>query len=587
MRAERRQLILFHPEGFSALDPATGKVFWEIEHRVQMGIVVATPVHSGRYLFFTSQHGGARMLALDEHKPSAAILWSGPGEQDPGMTHDTPDTVNSVIGTPVIDGEYVYALDNDGQLRCLSAATGKLVWKTDALLGEHAMYGTAFFVKNGDRYFINNDRGELVTARLSPKGFAEISRTKLIEPTTRTSAGVSSPTCSGRTPPTPTGTSSSGTTTRSSVIRWPPDAEMPSRLLWPGLAVTVALTSSGGGAGKRVAQPAGQRAVVVLSDLHMGAGRDESGRWRREEDFRWAPEFSEFLRAIDAQHRSSVDLVLNGDTFDLPRAEAEALASLDRVLPAHTAERQALAAFATRGTNHVVLIPGDRDSALRLAKVAERVVSALQGSADRVAAASAGYWVSADGKVHAEHGHDIRLRGQDSGALQELYDRLEAVYPSVDNVAVIGSGAKYALAADNTLASGDAAALVVRDSLLNVSWQQFRMELDDGEVQPPRWDLDASAQAGIFAAAVGAGRRRSAEAAGGDAGLDWRPRSGRRRPDRSGNHCALRLSGRRAARQAALRAGGDAVRAARAGRHRMFADAGYSGRHLRLLLAIP
>ena len=57
-----RQLILFHPEGFSSLDPATGKVFWEIEHRVQMGIVVATPVHSGRYLFFTSQYGGARML---------------------------------------------------------------------------------------------------------------------------------------------------------------------------------------------------------------------------------------------------------------------------------------------------------------------------------------------------------------------------------------------------------------------------------------------------------------------------------------------------------------------------------------------
>ena len=272
---------------------------------------------------------------------------------------------------------------------------------------------------------------------------------------------------------------------------------MPSRLLWPALAVAVALTVllvvarvSGS------AQLAGQRAVVVLSDLHMGAGRDESGRWRRDEDFRWAPEFSEFLRAIDAQHRSSVDLVLNGDTFDLPRAEAEALASLDRVLLAHTAELEALAAFAARGTNHVVLIPGDRDSALRFAKVAERVMRALQGPADRVAAASAGYWVSADGKVHAEHGHDIRFRGQDSGALQELYDRFEAVYPSVDNVALIGSGAKYALAADNTLASGDAAALVVRDSLLNVSWQQFRMELDDGEVQPPRWDLTQARKQG-------------------------------------------------------------------------------------------
>lgn len=178
-----RQLILFHPNAISSLDPATGKVYWEIVQTIQMGIVVATPVRSGPYLFVTSQYGGARMLRLAADKPAAAILWTGPGEQDANFTHDIPDTFNSVISTPVIDGEYVYGLDNDGQLRCLSAATGKLVWKTDALLKEHAMYGTAFFVKNGDRYFINNDRGELVVARLRPEGFQEISRAKLIDPT--------------------------------------------------------------------------------------------------------------------------------------------------------------------------------------------------------------------------------------------------------------------------------------------------------------------------------------------------------------------------------------------------------------------
>ena len=123
------------------------------------------------------------MLRLDENKPGAAILWSGPGEQDRDMTHDTPNTLNSVIGTPVLDNGYVYGLDNDGQLRCLDAATGRLLWKTDALLKEHAMYGTAFFVRHNDRYFINNDRGELVLARLLPSGFEELGRTKLIEPT--------------------------------------------------------------------------------------------------------------------------------------------------------------------------------------------------------------------------------------------------------------------------------------------------------------------------------------------------------------------------------------------------------------------
>jgi outer membrane protein assembly factor BamB len=178
-----RQLVIFHPRGISSLDPATGKIYWEFDHSVQMGIVVATPVQSGSYLFVTSQYGGARMLRLDAQRPAASLLWSGPGEQDAGMTHDTPDTLNSVISTPVLDGAYVYGLDNDGQLRCLEAETGKLVWKTDALLKEHAMYGTAFFVRQRDRYFINNDRGELVIAKLSPKGFEELGRTKLVEPT--------------------------------------------------------------------------------------------------------------------------------------------------------------------------------------------------------------------------------------------------------------------------------------------------------------------------------------------------------------------------------------------------------------------
>lgn len=178
-----RQLIIFHPSGFASLDPATGKVYWEIEHRSQMGIVVATPIKNGPHLFFTSQYGGARMLMLDGSKPAAKVLWQGPGEQDQEFTHDTENTLNSVISTPVIDASYVYGIDNDGQLRCLDVETGKLMWKTDALLKEHAMYGTAFFVRNGDRYFITNDKGELVIAKLSPKGFEEISRATLIEPT--------------------------------------------------------------------------------------------------------------------------------------------------------------------------------------------------------------------------------------------------------------------------------------------------------------------------------------------------------------------------------------------------------------------
>jgi len=45
------------------------------------------------------------------------------------------------------------------------------------------MYVSAYFVRNGDRYFINNDRGELIIAKLSPRGYEEVSRSQLITPT--------------------------------------------------------------------------------------------------------------------------------------------------------------------------------------------------------------------------------------------------------------------------------------------------------------------------------------------------------------------------------------------------------------------
>ena len=38
-------------------------------------------------------------------------------------------------------------------------------------------------VKNGDRFFVFNEKGELLIARLSPKGYEEVSRVKLLEPT--------------------------------------------------------------------------------------------------------------------------------------------------------------------------------------------------------------------------------------------------------------------------------------------------------------------------------------------------------------------------------------------------------------------
>ena len=167
------QLIVWHPRAISSLDPATGAVYWEVPHVVDMGMSVPTPVRSGPWLFVTSQWGGARMLRLAETHPDATLVWQGVGESDPehGRDFDT------------LEGDYVYGVDGEGVLRCLELRTGRRVWETADLIRDPARWATAFFVRHGDRYFINTDGGDLVIARFSPAGYEEISRTHLIAPT--------------------------------------------------------------------------------------------------------------------------------------------------------------------------------------------------------------------------------------------------------------------------------------------------------------------------------------------------------------------------------------------------------------------
>jgi hypothetical protein len=74
-----------------------------------------------------------------------------------------------------------------GQLRCLKAENGERVWETfKATTGDKEVrWANAFLIKNGDRFFLPNEKGDLIIAKLSPKGYEEISRTHLLDPTNR------------------------------------------------------------------------------------------------------------------------------------------------------------------------------------------------------------------------------------------------------------------------------------------------------------------------------------------------------------------------------------------------------------------
>ena len=271
------------------------------------------------------------------------------------------------------------------------------------------------------------------------------------------------------------------------------------------------------------------RLVAVIADLHMGLGRDGTGEWRVHEDFRWGEELALFLEALHAQGGGATDLVLNGDIFELDRlagercavddpalgcTEPEALARLERVLTAHADTVEALAAFAASGANRVFLVPGEHDAALLFPAVAQRVERALGGPEGRVSVAAAGSWRSEDGRIYVEHGHQIDWRadrfeawpepfverdGQrrltrpvPAAAVDAFFDEHEARYPVIDNFADEGAGLIHGLAAEGTTDLGDAAPALLRYVLFRMPWQQFRLDLDAGDVQPPAWDLDAA-----------------------------------------------------------------------------------------------
>jgi outer membrane protein assembly factor BamB len=165
-------------DSVAGLDPETGRVFWRFPFApTRMPIGVATPVVSGDRLFVSSFYDGSLLLRLRSDTQAVEPIWRrrGPDEQH-------TDALHCMISTPVFLGEYIYGVDSYGELRCLSAATGDRVWE-DRTATPRNRWSNIHLVQHGERFWMFNERGELVIGELSPQGFRELSRARLIDPT--------------------------------------------------------------------------------------------------------------------------------------------------------------------------------------------------------------------------------------------------------------------------------------------------------------------------------------------------------------------------------------------------------------------
>ena len=197
-----RQLIVWHPEAVNSLDPKTGRVYWSVPHGpVENDVSIATPrlfrdQKLGDLLVVSDAWNGTTVLKLDGEggKPTAQVLWRRGG----GRSAREKDVLHSLMAAPFVRDGHLYGVHNQGHLRCLDALTGDVKWESLAPTtgtDEGAIWATAFLIphdsagnERNSRVFIANERGDLILADLTPAGYREVSRAKLLAPT-NTDAG--------------------------------------------------------------------------------------------------------------------------------------------------------------------------------------------------------------------------------------------------------------------------------------------------------------------------------------------------------------------------------------------------------------
>lgn len=179
--AGKRQLVIWLSEAIYGLNPATGEQYWKQDYPVDVpvqrpAVNIITVKQTGEMLFISSFYHGPMMLKVGP--VGASVVWQGKSNNPV-----KPDGAHCLMAAPVFRHGYGYAVGSHGDLRCFKEQTGEELWMTYAPVAtKKTDCGTAFIVPQGDRYVMFNDQGELIFAELTPQGYKEIDRARILEP---------------------------------------------------------------------------------------------------------------------------------------------------------------------------------------------------------------------------------------------------------------------------------------------------------------------------------------------------------------------------------------------------------------------
>lgn len=174
--AGTQQLIIWDADNLNSLNPKTGEVYWFHPLKPDYGMSIMAPQKSGDYLFASGIGDVGAVFKFDQEKPAAELVWRG----------NNRSAVYCANSTPFLTEETIFGNDcRSGALIAVDLIDGKRLWTDFAATtgGRPANHGTAFIVRHQDKYFLFNETGDLITAKLSRDGYEETGRDHLLEPT--------------------------------------------------------------------------------------------------------------------------------------------------------------------------------------------------------------------------------------------------------------------------------------------------------------------------------------------------------------------------------------------------------------------
>ena len=162
-----RHIVTMTDKAVVGVAVGDGRQLWQLPFPDEWNENIVTPVMAADVLVVSGTRKGTfgYQIAKAASGLSATQLW-----------HNTD--VPMYMSSPVADGNHLYGLSNrrKGQLFCLEARSGKVLWTTEGRAGASAALQNA-----GPHLLVLNTEGDLIVVRRNPEKYEEVRRYKVAE----------------------------------------------------------------------------------------------------------------------------------------------------------------------------------------------------------------------------------------------------------------------------------------------------------------------------------------------------------------------------------------------------------------------